>query len=120
MPASHPAPTPRCGAFGHRLVKLPAGISAQQAAAMMLQGMTARYLLKGAGTSVRHGAADPRRRRRRGADRVPVGSASGATVIGTTGSPEKANWPGRMAAHPLVYTQEDFASRVKEITAARG
>ena len=106
----------------HRLVKLPAGISAQQAAAMMLQGMTARYLLKGCwhvgpGTVLLiHAAAG-------GVGLIVCQWARhlGATVIGTTGSPEKAELArAHGCQHPLVYTQEDFASRVKEITGGKG
>ena len=106
----------------HRLVKLPAGISAQQAAAMMLQGMTARYLLKGCwhvgpGTVLLiHAAAG-------GVGLIVCQWARhlGATVIGTTGSPEKAELAKAHGCHhPIVYTQEDFASRVKEITGGKG
>ena len=106
----------------HRLVKLPAGISAQQAAAMMLQGMTARYLLKGCwhvgpGTVLLiHAAAG-------GVGLIVCQWARhlGATVIGTTGSPEKAELArAHGCQHPIVYTQEDFASRVKEITGGKG
>jgi NADPH2:quinone reductase len=106
----------------HRLVKLPAGISAQQAAAMMLQGMTARYLLKGCwqvgpGTTLLiHAAAG-------GVGLIVCQWARhlGATVIGTAGSPEKAELArAHGCQHPIVYTQEDFASRVKEITGGKG
>jgi NADPH2:quinone reductase len=106
----------------HRLVKLPAGISAQQAAAMMLQGMTARYLLKGCwqvgpGTTLLiHAAAG-------GVGLIVCQWARhlGATVIGTAGSPEKAELAKAHGCHhPIVYTQEDFAARVKEITGGKG
>jgi NADPH2:quinone reductase len=106
----------------HRLVKLPAGISAQQAAAMMLQGMTARYLLKGCwqvgpGTTLLiHAAAG-------GVGLIVCQWARhlGATVIGTAGSSEKAELAKAHGCHhPIVYTQEDFAARVKEITGGKG
>ena len=106
----------------HRLVQLPAGISALQAAAMMLQGMTARYLLKGCwpvgpGTTLLiHAAAG-------GVGLIVCQWARhlGATVIGTVGSPEKAELAkANGCQHPIVYTKEDFAARVKEITGGKG
>jgi NADPH2:quinone reductase len=106
----------------HRLVKLPAGISALQAAAMMLQGMTARYLLKGCwhvgpGTTLLiHAAAG-------GVGLIVCQWARhlGATVIGTAGSPEKAELArAHGCQHPIVYAREDFAARVKEITGGKG
>jgi NADPH2:quinone reductase len=106
----------------HRLVKLPQGISSLQAAAMMLQGMTARYLLKGCwhvgpGTTLLiHAAAG-------GVGLIVCQWARhlGARVIGTVGSPEKAELArDNGCEHPILYTKEDFASRVKEITGGRG
>jgi NADPH2:quinone reductase len=106
----------------HRLVKLPEGISCLQAAAMMLQGMTARYLLKGCwhvgpGTTLLiHAAAG-------GVGLIVSQWARhlGARVIGTAGSPEKIELAKTHGCeHPILYTQEDFADRVKEITAGRG
>jgi NADPH2:quinone reductase len=106
----------------HRLVKLPAGVSAQQAAAMMLQGMTARYLLKGCwhvgpGTKLLiHAAAG-------GVGLIVCQWARhlGATVIGTVGSPEKAEVArAHGCEHPIVYAREDFAARVKDLTNGRG
>jgi NADPH2:quinone reductase len=106
----------------HRLVKLPVGISAPQAAAMMLQGMTARYLLKGCwpvgpGTTLLiHAAAG-------GVGLIVCQWARhlGATVVGTVGSPEKAELAeAHGCQHAIVYSREDFAGRVKEITNGRG
>ena len=106
----------------HRLVKLPAAISSLQAAAMMLQGMTARYLLKGCwrvgpGTNLLiHAAAG-------GVGLIVCQWARhlGATVIGTTGSAAKADLAAAHGCqHPIVYSQEDFVGRVKEITGGRG
>ncbi len=106
----------------HRLVALPAGIGSAQAAAMMLQGMTARYLLKGCwpvapGTTLLiHAAAG-------GVGLIVCQWAKhlGATVIGTVGSPEKAELARAHGCdHPIVYTKEDFVARVREITAGRG
>lgn len=106
----------------HRLVKLPAEISTQQAAAMMLQGMTARYLLKGCwpvgpGTTILiHAAAG-------GVGLIVCQWARhlGATVIGTAGGPEKAELArAHGCQHPIVYTRDDFAAKVKEITNGGG
>jgi NADPH2:quinone reductase len=106
----------------HRLVQLPAGISALQAAAMMLQGMPARYLLKGCwpvgpGTTLLIHAAGG------GVGLIVCQWARhlGATVIGTVGSPEKAELvKANGCQHPIVYTKEDFVARVKEITGGKG
>jgi len=106
----------------HRLVKLPESISTQQAAAMMLQGMTARYLLYGC-------------YRVKAGDRILIQAAAGgvglivcqwakylgATVIGTVGSPEKADLAANHGCdYPILYRDEDFVSRVKEITKDKG
>jgi NADPH2:quinone reductase len=106
----------------NRLVKLPESISTRQGAAMMLQGMTARYLLKGcyevkAGDSILiHAAAG-------GVGLIACQWAKhlGATVIGTVGSPEKAELAQSHGCdHPVLYREENFVSRVKEITKGRG
>ena len=106
----------------NRLVKLPESISTRQGAAMMLQGMTARYLLKGcyevkAGDSILiHAAAG-------GVGLIACQWAKhlGATVIGTVGSPDKAELAQSHGCdHPVLYREEDFVSRVKEITKGRG
>jgi NADPH2:quinone reductase len=105
-----------------RLVRLPDGISTRQAAAMMLQGMTARYLLRGcyrvsAGdTILMHAAAG-------GVGSIVCQWAKhlGASVIGTVGSDKKAELARQNGCdHPIIYTREDFAQRVNEITAGRG
>jgi NADPH2:quinone reductase len=105
-----------------RLVLLPDGISTRQGAAMMLQGMTARCLLRScykvsAGDTILiHAAAG-------GVGSIVCQWAKhlGATVIGTVGSDQKAEMARKRGCdHPIVYTREDFALRVKEITAGRG
>lgn len=105
-----------------RLVQLPDAISYEQGAAMMLQGMTARYLLRGcydvkAGTSLLiHAAAG-------GVGLIACQWARhlGATVIGTVGSPKKAELAGSHGCdHPILYNQEDFAERTRKITAGKG
>jgi NADPH2:quinone reductase len=106
----------------HRLVKLPEGISTRQAASMMLQGMTARYLLHGCypvsagGTILIHAAAG-------GVGSIVCQWAKhkGATVIGTAGTPEKAAVAREKGCdHPILYTEEDFSARVRDITDGRG
>lgn len=106
----------------HRLVKLPEEISTRQAAGMMLQGMTARYLLKGcyqvqAGSAILiHAAAG-------GVGSIVCQWAShlGATVIGTVGSREKAEIARENGCtHAILYREEDFVGRVRELTDGRG
>lgn len=101
-----------------RLVKVPDGISDRQAAAMMLQGMTAQYLLQGTykvkrdDTILIHAAAG-------GVGLILCQWAKhlGATVIGTVSSDEKAALARSHGCdHPIVYTREDFHARVMEIT----
>ncbi|MEN8781469.1 MAG: quinone oxidoreductase [Desulfobacterales bacterium] len=105
-----------------RLVILPESITTHQAAAMMLQGMTARYLLRGcfdvkAGDTILiHAAAG-------GVGSIVCQWAKhlGATVIGTVGSEEKAaTATANGCDHPILYTREEFVARVKEITNDRG
>ena len=105
-----------------KLVQLPESISFQQGAAMMLQGMTARYLLRGcyrvgAGDIILiHAAAG-------GVGSIVCQWAKhlGATVIGTVGSREKAELASSNGCdHPILYREEDFVARVKDITAGRG
>jgi len=106
----------------HCLVKLPDAISTRQAAAMMLQGMTARYLLRGcynvtAGDTILiHAAAG-------GVGLIVCQWAHhlGATVIGTVGSEEKAALArSHSCDHTILYNQEDFAKRTREITDGKG
>ncbi len=106
----------------HRLIRIPDGISSVQAAAMMLQGMTARYLLRGCypvrtgDTILIHAAAG-------GVGLIVCQWARdlGATVIGTVGSEEKAALARSNGCnHPILYKTEDFERRVKEITDGRG
>lgn len=101
-----------------RLVKIPAGISDQQASAMMLQGMTVRYLIrevysvKAGDTILIHAAAGGV-----GLILCQWANALGATVIGTVSSEEKAELARANGCHhPILYTHEDFQKRVMEIT----
>ncbi|GAB6082950.1 quinone oxidoreductase [Desulfuromonas carbonis] len=106
----------------HRLVKLPDWLDDQRAAAMMLQGMTAQYLLR---RTFRVGPGDP----------ILVHAAAGgvglivcqwarylgATVIGTVGSPEKAELARDHGCHyPILYREEDFVARTRELTGGEG
>ncbi|KVL46343.1 quinone oxidoreductase [Burkholderia territorii] len=105
-----------------RLVKLPDGISYDDAASVMLQGLTAHYLLrrtypvKAGDTILIHAAA--------GGVGLLVcqwAKALGATVIGTVGSDEKAALAKAHGCdHPVVYTRENFTQRVKDITHGAG
>jgi NADPH:quinone reductase len=101
-----------------RLVSLPEAISSQQAAAMMLQGMTAWMLLRqvhrvqAGETILIHAAAG-------GVGLIVCqwAKALGATVIGTVGSDEKAELARAHGCdHPIVYTREDFVADVARIT----
>ena len=104
-----------------RVVKVPDGISDIQAASMMLKGMTAQYLLrrtyrvKAGDTILVHAAAG-------GVGLILCQWAKhlGATVIGTVGSEEKAALArANGCAHTVIYTREDFQSRVMEITGGK-
>ena len=105
-----------------RLVRLPDALSFEQGAAMMLQGLTAQYLLrrtypvKAGDTILIHAAAG-------GVGLIVCqwAKALGATVIGTVGSDEKAALARAHGCdHPIVYTRENFAERVAEITSGAG
>lgn len=100
------------------LFKLPAAISYDTGAAMMLKGLTAQYLLrqtyrvKEGDTILVHAAAGGV-----GLILCQWGKALGATVIGCVGSPEKAALARKAGAkHTILYREEDFAKRVSEIT----
>ncbi len=104
-----------------RMVKLPDNISYEQAAGMMLKGMTAQYLVKRTfkvskgDTVLMHAAAG-------GVGQILCQWANhlGATVIGTVGSPEKAELAKKAGCHHVIdYRKEDFAARVKEITGGK-
>lgn len=106
----------------HRLVKVPDTIELRDAAAMMLRGMTARYLLKGcydvtAGTAILiHAAAGGV-----GTFVCQWAKALGAMVIGTVGSAEKAELArANGCAHPVLYTEDTWVARVRDLTDNRG
>jgi NADPH:quinone reductase len=105
-----------------RLVQLPDDIDFERAAAMMLKGMTARYLLHGcypvkAGDTILiHAAAG-------GVGSIVCQWARliGATVIGTVGSESKAAYAAeRGCNYPVLYQREDFVDKVRQITSGHG
>jgi NADPH2:quinone reductase len=105
-----------------RLVKIPEGISDEQAASMMLKGMTVQYLIhrtyavKPGDTVLWHAAAG-------GVGLIACQwlKAIGATVIGTVGSEEKGKLAKAHGAdHIINYSTENFVERVKAITGGKG
>jgi NADPH2:quinone reductase len=105
-----------------RLVVLPEGISFETAAAMMLKGMTAQYLLRrtykvqSGETVLLHAAAG-------GVGLIACQwlKALGATVIGTAGSEEKCALAKAHGAHHCIdYRKENFVERVKALTGGKG
>jgi NADPH2:quinone reductase len=106
----------------NRVTKLPDTISDTTAAAMMLKGMTVRYLLRetykvqAGDTILWHAVAG-------GVGLIAVQWAKhlGARVIGTTSSPEKAALAKSMGCAEVIdYTTEDVAARVRELTDGKG
>jgi NADPH:quinone reductase len=104
-----------------RVVKVPDNVSDQQAASMMLKGMTAQYLLRRTfrinkgDTILFHAAAG-------GVGLIVSQWARhlGATVIGTVGSEEKAVMARAAGCHHVInYSREDFVARVAEITGGK-
>ncbi|MEM7249838.1 MAG: quinone oxidoreductase [Pseudomonadota bacterium] len=105
-----------------RVVTIPDGVSDEQAAAMMLQGMTTQYLLKRSyavqpgDTILVHAAAGGV-----GLIACQWAKALGATVIGTVGNEEKAALAQANGCdHPIIYTRENFVERVKALTDGEG
>jgi NADPH2:quinone reductase len=105
-----------------KLVKIPDAIGYDEAASVMLQGLTAQYLLR-------------RTYRVQAGDTILIQAAAGgvglfvcqwakalgATVIGTVGSDEKADIARAHGCdHAIVYTRENFTKRVREITNGAG
>ncbi len=105
-----------------RLIVLPDGISAEQGAASMLQGMTAHYLshstypLTAGDTALVHAGAGGV-----GLLLVQMAKMRGATVITTVSTEEKAELArGAGADHVVLYTQEDFQEAVMRVTDGAG
>ncbi|WP_029003169.1 quinone oxidoreductase family protein [Azorhizobium doebereinerae] len=100
------------------LVHLPAAIDDRTAAAMMLKGMTAQYLVKHT-YAVKPGDVVLIQAAAGGVGLILAqwANALGATVIGTVGSKEKAELALASGTdHAILYRDEDFVHRVKEIT----
>jgi NADPH2:quinone reductase len=104
------------------LIRLPAGISCETAAAMTMRGLTAAYLLRrihtfrAGDTVLLHAAAGGL-----GLIVSQWAKVLGLTVIGTTSSDAKADVARRHGCdHVIDYTREDVAQRVREITEGRG
>jgi NADPH2:quinone reductase len=105
-----------------QLVKIPAAVSLEQAAAVMLQGMTAHYLtrstfpLKAADTCLVHAAAGGT-----GALVVQMARQIGARVFGTVSTPGKAAIARAAGVDEVIfYTEQDFAAEARRLTDGRG
>ncbi|HEV7290774.1 MAG TPA: quinone oxidoreductase [Devosia sp.] len=109
-------------AAADRVVPIPEGVDDQTAAAVMLKGLTAYYLLfktwalAEGETILWHAAAGGT-----GLIATQWAKSLGATVIGTAGSDEKVDLARRHGCdHVINYNSEDFAVRVRELTEGRG
>lgn len=109
-------------AVADRVVPIPDGIDDQTAAAIMLKGLTAFYLLfktwpvASGETILWHAAAGGV-----GLIATQWAKSLGATVIGTAGSPEKCALAAQHGCdHVINYNSEDFAARVRELTGGKG
>jgi NADPH2:quinone reductase len=105
-----------------RLVKIPDGVSERQAAAAMLQGMTAHYLvhdtypLKKGETTLIHAAAGGV-----GLLLVQMAHNIGARILGTVSTEEKAKLAREAGVDEIIlYTQSDFEAETKRLTAGKG
>ncbi|MBA3507896.1 MAG: quinone oxidoreductase [Betaproteobacteria bacterium] len=105
-----------------RLIKIPAGVSDETAATLMLKGLTVQYLfrqtfpLKSGDTILFHAAAG-------GVGLVACqwARALGVIMIGTVGSDDKAALAREHGCtHTIVYTREDFVARTKALTGGKG
>lgn len=104
------------------LVKIPDGLSMQQAAAVMLQGMTAHYLshstyaLKAGDTALVHAGAGGV-----GLLLTQMAVRLGARVISTVSTPEKAELSREAGASDVIlYTEQEFEPEVKRLTGGKG
>jgi NADPH2:quinone reductase len=105
-----------------QLIKVPSRVTPEQAAAAMLQGMTAHYLaystfaLKAGDTALVHAGAGGV-----GLLLTQIASRLGARVITTVSTPEKAELSREAGAKDVIlYTQKDFTEEVKRLTGGKG
>jgi NADPH2:quinone reductase len=105
-----------------QLVKVPDGLTPEQAAAGMLQGMTAHYLatsthpLKAGDTALVHAGAGGV-----GLLLTQIATRIGARVITTVSTPEKAELSREAGASDVIlYTEQDFVAEVKRLTNGKG
>ena len=105
-----------------QLVKVPAGLSPEKAAAAMLQGMTAHYLaystfpLKAGDTALVHAGAGGV-----GLLLTQIATKIGARVITTVSTPAKAELSREAGASDVIlYTEQDFEIELKKITEGNG
>jgi NADPH2:quinone reductase len=105
-----------------KLVPIPEGLTSKLAAAAMLQGLTAHYLtrstypLKAGEIALIHAAAGGA-----GLLLVQMAKQTGATVIGTVSTEEKAQLAREAGAdHVILYTQTDFEEETKRLTGGQG
>ncbi|MGP8185373.1 MAG: quinone oxidoreductase family protein [Terracidiphilus sp.] len=105
-----------------QLVKVPAGLTMEQAAAAMLQGMTAHYLaystfpLKKGDTALVHAGAGGV-----GLLLTQIAARIGARVISTVSTKEKAKLSREAgASDAILYTEKDFEAEVKRLTGGKG
>lgn len=106
----------------NKMVPIPATITTEVAAALILQGMTAHYLalstypLKPGDTALIHAAAGGV-----GSLLVQVAKRAGATVYGTVGSEDKAELARQAGADEVIlYREDDFEAEVQRLTGGRG
>jgi len=128
-PGERVASTSMTGAYAEyglvaadRLVRIPEGVTTRQAAAVLLQGMTAHYLVSATrplapgDTCLVHAAAGGT-----GLLICQVARKRGARVIGTASTGEKAALARAAGAHEvIIYTREDFVVRTKDLTGGAG
>ena len=105
-----------------RLIRVPDGVTTRQAAAVMLQGMTAHYLatstrpLGPGDTCLVHAAAGGV-----GLLLCAIAKKRGARVIGTVSTPEKAALARAAGADEVIlYTEQDFVAETKRLTGGKG
>lgn len=112
----------RALAAAERLIPIPPGLSFRDAAAVLLQGITAQFLavstcpLKQGDRCLIHAAAGGV-----GLLLCQIAARRGAWIVGTVSTPEKAALAREAGAHEVIlYTEHDFAHEVRRLTSAEG